>query len=165
MSPPREEVAYCLLESPLGGCVGGRVTSLTAIIGNPASRPEAVRSAVNALAKIAERGDEMPLAALLVALGVGGKPVSDDVAMTGAVGLAELALTVPEFVVGWIDRTPVGAPARTALVDLLRDGFEASDDDFAEENFFATVRATYWSAPENSPTRLLMATFIQTLDF
>ena len=55
--------------------------------------------------------------------------------------------------------------ARESAYTLLRDGFERLEEDFAEEQFFAAVRASYWSAGENSPARALSATLIQELEF
>ena len=38
-------------------------------------------------------------------------------------------------------------------IELLRDGFESLEEDFAEEQFFATIRAAYWKEAEGSSTR------------
>jgi hypothetical protein len=53
---------------------------------------------------------------------------------------------------------------RNALA-LLKDGFDALEEDFGEEQFFASARATYWKVPETAPTRGLMASIIDTLEF
>jgi hypothetical protein len=54
---------------------------------------------------------------------------------------------------------------RRSALALLKDGFDALEEDFGEEQFFATARATYWKAADNSPTRTLMASIIDTLEF
>ena len=39
------------------------------------------------------------------------------------------------------------------------------EEDLDKERFFATVRRTYWEAPEGAPDRQLMQTLIGKLDF
>ena len=48
---------------------------------------------------------------------------------------------------------------------LLRDAFDMLEEDFEEEQFFATVRRAYWQAPAGSPTRKRADALIQTLEF
>lgn len=48
---------------------------------------------------------------------------------------------------------------------LLRDAFDMLEEDFEEERFFATVRRTYWQAPEGSPSRKTADALIQILEF
>lgn len=48
---------------------------------------------------------------------------------------------------------------------LLRDAFDMLEEDFEEERFFATVRRTYWQAPEGSPARKAADALIQILEF
>ena len=54
---------------------------------------------------------------------------------------------------------------RTAAVDLLREGFESLEEDFAEEQFFGAARAAYWKAPEGSAGRTITAALIEKLEF
>jgi hypothetical protein len=54
---------------------------------------------------------------------------------------------------------------RGRAVDLLREGFESLEEDFAEEQLFAAARASYWSAAEGSATRNLTASLIDRLEF
>jgi hypothetical protein len=66
-------------------------------------------------------------------------------------------------VLDWLDSAP---PAQRELaISLLKDGFDSLEDDFAEEQFFGATRAMYWEAAESSPTRALMASLIQRLEF
>ena len=48
---------------------------------------------------------------------------------------------------------------------LLRDAFDMLEEDFEEERFFATVRRTYWQAPQGSPQRKVADALIQVLEF
>jgi hypothetical protein len=48
---------------------------------------------------------------------------------------------------------------------MLKDGFDSLEEDFAEEQFFAAVRAGYWRAAEGSSARTLAETLIQRLEF
>jgi hypothetical protein len=50
-------------------------------------------------------------------------------------------------------------------VELLREGFESLEEDFAEEQFFAAARASYWAAPDGAATRTVAATLIDRLEF
>jgi HEAT repeat protein len=48
---------------------------------------------------------------------------------------------------------------------LLRDAFDMLEEDYEEERFFATIRRSYWQAPEGSPERKLADALIQVLEF
>jgi hypothetical protein len=48
---------------------------------------------------------------------------------------------------------------------LLRDAFDMLEEDYEEERFFATVRRSYWQAPDGSPDRRLAEALIQVLEF
>jgi hypothetical protein len=50
-------------------------------------------------------------------------------------------------------------------IELLREGFESLEEDFAEEQFFGAARAAYWQAAEASPGRTINATLIDRLEF
>ena len=54
---------------------------------------------------------------------------------------------------------------RGECIGLLSEGFDMLEEDLDKERFFATVRRLYWDAPEDSPSRRLMQTLIQRLDF
>jgi HEAT repeat protein len=58
--------------------------------------------------------------------------------------------------------------ARTDLREsalLLRDAFDMLEEDFEEERFFATVRRTYWQAPQGSAERKVADALINVLEF
>jgi len=48
---------------------------------------------------------------------------------------------------------------------VLRDAFDMLEEDYEEERFFATVRRSYWAAPEGSPDRKVADALIQALEF
>jgi HEAT repeat protein len=121
-------------------------------------RPAVVRAAIAGLAAIAESGNVSALRALLD-LPTRAVTLRDEV----AIGFSSVALRRPSSILDWLDSAP--EPARTAAIGLLKDGFDALEDDFAEEQFYAATRAMYWQAAENSPTRALMASIIQRLEF
>ena len=59
----------------------------------------------------------------------------------------------------------VRAKVNQADIELLKTGFDDLEEDFAEEQFFAATRASYWKSPEGSAGRTLAATVIQKLEF
>ena len=74
-----------------------------------------------------------------------------------------IALRRPNDVLMWLSTAPEGE--RSRVIELLRDGFESLEEDFAEEQFFATMRASYWKEAEGSSARTLVATLIEKLEF
>ncbi len=65
--------------------------------------------------------------------------------------------------IAWLGNTP--DEVRTLGIELLREGFESLEEDFAEEQFFGAARAAYWQAAEASPGRTINATLIDRLEF
>jgi hypothetical protein len=63
----------------------------------------------------------------------------------------------------WLATAPEGE--RSRVTELLRDGFESLEEDFAEEQFFATIRAAYWKEAEGSSGRTIVAALIEKLEF
>ena len=144
-------------------CLAGKgcETHLLALINAATAvgaRPAAVRAAISGLAAVAEAGNMTALRSLLD-LPTRAPGLRDEVALA----FSSLALRRPSSVLDWLDSAP--EPARNGAIDLLKDGFESLEDDFAEEQFFAATRAMYWQVAENSPTRTLMAAIIQRLEF
>jgi HEAT repeat protein len=146
--------AMCLAGKDCATHVPGLAAAATAA----SARPVVVRAAIAGLAAVAESGNVAALQALLD-ISVRAPALRDEVAL----GFAALALRRPSAVLDWLDSA--AEPARNAALDLLKDGFESLEDDFAEEQFYAATRAMYWQAAENSPTRTLMAMIIQRLEF
>ena len=68
----------------------------------------------------------------------------------------------------FVDRLARGrarTDVRARAIDLLHEGFDSLEEDFAEEQFFAVARAAYWKAPDGSPDRTVAATLIDKLEF
>jgi HEAT repeat protein len=120
--------------------------------------PSVVRAAVNAMSAIAVSGQDAAVSAL-VALSRRGPGVRDQAGLA----LSAAALRRPDRFIAWLSAAPEGD--RTSAISMLKDGFEALEEDYAEEQFFAAARASYWSAAENSSGRALASTLIQQLEF
>lgn len=117
-----------------------------------------VRAAVNALSAIAASGQNAAITTL-IALAPRGGAVREQAASA----LAAAALRRPERILSWLS---TAAPTeRTTAIGMLKDGFDGLDEDYAEEQFFAATRASYWSAAEGSSARSLSATLIDDLEF
>jgi hypothetical protein len=125
---------------------------------SPSAAADVARAAASALSAIAAAGPDSASVALLALGGRGARP--RDLA---AVGLAAAALRAPTRHIAWLNT--LSEADRGAAIDLLKDGFDDLEEDFAEEQFFAAARASYWSAAEASAARGLSATLIQRLDF
>jgi HEAT repeat protein len=144
-------------------CLAGKdcathVPALAAAAVGATARPGAIRASIAGLAAIAEAGNVAALQQLLE-LGMRAPALHEEVAL----GFSALALRRPSGLLDWLDSAP--EPARNAAIELLKVGFELLEDDFAEEQFYAAARAMYWQASEGSPTRTLMASLIQRLEF
>jgi len=116
-----------------------------------------VRASAKALAALAIAGRQ-DAAITLIDAGIPARdPGRSPIALAwGTVALRNTPLTVKLLA------------ARQDLRDaalLLRDAFDMLEEDFEEERFFATVRRTYWSAPEASPERKVADGLIQVLEF
>jgi hypothetical protein len=116
------------------------------------------RAAVDALAAVAQARNAPAMSALL---GMGGG--EGDLRERVAVAIAGVGLRQPEWTVEWLES--VDGASRDVVIGLLKDGFDSLEEDFAEEQFFAAIRAGYWRASEGSTGRELRAALIQRLDF
>ena len=121
----------------LGDDCPARLTTLTESVNSRVARPDAVRAGVAAISAIAATSDEgcAALAGLL-----GNAMIRDQV----VIGFGGAALRNPDHVLKWLASLPEAQ--RSVLVDALREAFERFEEDYAEEQFFASARATYWSA-------------------
>lgn len=80
-----------------------------------------------------------------------------------AIALSAVALRQPSDVVAWLAQP--SDDERSLAIDLLREGFDSLEEDFAEEQFYAAARAAYWSAADGSAARSVAAALIDRLDF
>ncbi len=118
---------------------------------------ELLRPAVGGLAAIAAAGDEQALQALIDA----GAPARDPARAPIALGLGLVAIRNPELML----RAAAAQQDPVPLVELLREAFDMLEEDFEEEQFFATVRRAYWQAADGTPARRAAGTLIQKLEF
>lgn len=151
---PALQAAQCLL----GDMCASRIEWLVATAKNPVVRPEVVRAAVAALGAIARRDIAARTALLALAQGA-----PDRLTHEAALAFSGVALREPADVVTWLARVSVDEGSRA--MELLREGFESLEEDFAEEQFFAAARAAYWKDREGSPTRTVVATLLEKLEF
>jgi hypothetical protein len=117
-----------------------------------------VRAAVAALGAIAQQ-DAAARTALLGLAQNAPERVTHEVALA----FSGIALRRPNDVLTWLSAAPEGE--RSRVIELLHDGFESLEEDFAEEQFFATIRAAYWKEGEGSSARTLVAALIEKLEF
>jgi HEAT repeat protein len=151
---PTIRAAQCLAGQ---GCEA-TIKALVETASTASSAPATMRSAVNALSAIAASGNAAATEAL-VGLGSRGGAVRDQAAL----GLGAAAVRNPSHVIAWLDAGATGQ--RDAAIDLLKVGFEDLEEDFGEEQFYATARASYWKAADGSASRNLAAVLIQKLEF
>jgi hypothetical protein len=159
-NPPAEVVptlhaARCLVD----GMCEQHLKALTDITGNATAKPETVRAAVAAIGAIATRGDAVAAATLARLATTGSEAVRRDATVTFAV----LALKRPSLVIEWL--TGAMDEERGAAIEVLHEGFDSLEEDFGEEQFFATARAAYWKGAEGSADRTVTATLIDKLEF
>jgi HEAT repeat protein len=148
------QAAQCML----GDTCAPRIEWLATTARSSSVRPEAVRAAVAALGAIAHQD----AAARVALLGL-GQDAPERVTHEVALAFSAIALRRPNDFLMWLSAAPEGE--RLKVLELLRDGFESLEEDFAEEQFFAAVRAAYWKEAEGSSTRTLVAALIEKLEF
>jgi len=153
---PAVAAAICLLGSNCD-VHRGYLVKILAFTDKIPGYQELLRGAAAGLAALAERGDGEALSALVDA----GIPAQDTTRAPIALALASVAVKSPAATLAAFEtRTD-----RTAAVELLRDGFDMLEEDFAEEGFYVTIRRAYWAAKEGSATRATAQEIIQKLEF
>jgi len=150
---PALEAARCMLGDKCDERIAWLAQSARA-----QERPAIARATVAALGAVASEGQSAAIDALFELERTNNR-LRGDVAVT----LGTMALRRPEETIKWLAEAP--ADRRTRAIELLREGFESLEEDFAEEQFFATARAAYWAAPEGSAARTLTASLIDRLEF
>ncbi len=125
-------------------------------IANPGFQ-DLTRAAARGLSHLAAAGHANDWDALIT-LGAGSV---DPVRAPLALGFASAAVEVPEDALAAVKRA---ADQKAALL-LLRDGFDMLEEDYAEEQFYVTIRKAYWKLPEGDPTRKAAEALITTLEF
>ena len=141
----------------LGNFCAEQITALVAAASSDEGRPSTIRGALDALEAVAQNRNEAALSALLQL--ARNNALRENV----AVAFASVALRQPDWTVERIGAAD-GA-TRESAISMLKDGFDRLEEDFAEEQFFASVRAGYWRAADGSAGRSLASTLIQRLEF
>jgi HEAT repeat protein len=116
-----------------------------------------LRASTRALAAIAASGREDAGTALIDA----GIPARDPGRSPIALALGTVALRNTPLTVKLLGSR--GDLKDAAL--LLRDAFDMLEEDYEKERFFATVRRTYWQAPQGTADRKVADALIQVLEF
>jgi hypothetical protein len=157
---PSVEVAAALkaAECLLGDLCASHVEWLANAARIPAARPEAIRAAVAGLSVVAQSDAAARISLIRLADGAPGRLRNE-----AALALAAVALRDPTNLITWLGQAP--EEDRTLAIDLLREGFDSLEEDFAEEQFYAAARAAYWDASDGSAARAIAATLINRLDF
>jgi HEAT repeat protein len=155
---PTIAAAICLLGVNCGSHQNFLIETLTFADRNLGFQ-ELLRSAAAGLGALAiTAGREDALAALFTI----GIPARDDTTRAPvALALGAVALRNTPLMLSALGTHP----DRARAIGLVAEGFDMLEEDLDKETFFATVRRTYWGAPEGSDTRQLMQTLIGTLDF
>jgi HEAT repeat protein len=152
---PALHAAQCLFED----ACAMHLQVLTETARSVVAKPDVVRASIAAIGAVAARGDAVATTTLVTLATTGSEPVRRDATLA----FAGLALRRSAFVIDWLARAPGDVQARA--IDLLHEGFDSLEEDFAEEQFFATARAAYWKAADGSPDRTVTATLIDKLEF
>jgi HEAT repeat protein len=116
-----------------------------------------LRSAATGLGAMAASGDTVSLDALFDT----GIPAQDPARAPIALALAGVAVKNPPLLLERLQKRQ----DRPAALALLRDGFDMLEEEFAEENFYVTVRHAYWAATAGSAAKAAAQSLIQTLEF
>jgi len=141
----------------IGEMCAQQIAALVAAASSEEGRPSTIRGAIDALEAVAQNRNEAALSALF------GLAKNSALRESVAVAFASVALRQPDWAVERLNAAD--GPTRESAITMLKDGFESLEEDFAEEQFFASVRAGYWRAADGSAGRSLASTLIQRLEF
>lgn len=90
-----------------------------------------------------------------------GIPAMDPMRAPLALSVAKVALRNTPLMLDYL----LKSSDLPGALSLLAEGFDMLQEDLEEEQFFVTVRRTYWTAPETSPLRKLGEQLIGKLEF
>jgi HEAT repeat protein len=90
-----------------------------------------------------------------------GIPAMDPMRAPLALSVAKVALRNTTLMLDYL----LNSTDLPGALSLLAEGFDMLQEDLEEEQFFVTVRRTYWTAPESSPMRMLGEQLIGKLEF
>ena len=155
-SQPGIAAAICLLGVNCASHQPYIVDSLRFAIANLGFQ-ELLRSSASALSVLAVAGREDAARELVEQ----GAPTRDPIRAPIALALGTVALRNAPLLLKLLEREAVRDPA----IELLHEAFDMLEEDFDEEQFFATVRRAYWQAPAGSPARVVADALIRKLEF
>jgi HEAT repeat protein len=153
---PAIAAAICLLGVNCGSHEPYLIETLKFADTNPGFQ-ELLRGAATGLGALAVGGRPTAASALFEV----GIPSRDPTRAPVALALATIALRNTPLMLSILEQHP----DRAGAMGLLAEGFDMLEEDLDKERFFASVRRTYWSAPDGSPTKALMQALIGGLDF
>jgi hypothetical protein len=153
---PTVATAICLLGSNCDLHRGFLARTLTFAEEQPGFQ-ELLRSAASGLGALAVSGD-IDAGRTLFDVGI---PSMDPTRAPVALALAGFAVRKPLAVVPLIQERQ----DRDAAIELLREGFDMLEEDFAEEQFFVTLRKVYFAESKDSPRRAVIQAIITQLEF
>ncbi len=153
---PSVAAAICLMGQNCGSHVGFLQKTLGFAEDHPGFQ-ELLRGAASGLGAIGAQGSA-DAATILLDIGV---PSQDPVRAPVALALGMIAVRNTKLLLDVLATRSDQAEA----ISLVAEGFDMLEEDLEEERFFATVRRTYWAAPDKSPTRRLCEQLITTLHF
>jgi HEAT repeat protein len=153
---PSVAAAICLMGQNCGSHVGFLQKTLGFAEDHPGFQ-ELLRGAANGLGAIGAQGNAEAVTILLDV----GIPSQDPVRAPVALALGMVAVRNTKLLLDVLAQRPDRAEA----ISLIAEGFDMLEEDLEEERFFASVRRTYWAAPEASPVRALCEQLITTLHF
>ena len=159
-SAPRElqpavATAICLLGSNCDLHRGFLSRTLTFAEEQPGFQ-ELLRGAASGLGALAVNGDT-EAGRLLFEVGI---PSMDPTRAPVALALAGFAVKRPMAIVPLLQERQAREPA----IELLREGFDMLEEDFAEEQFFVTLRKAYF-AEKDAGKKAVMQSVITGLEF
>ncbi len=153
---PTLAAAICMLGVNCGSHLGYLEKTLTFASQNPGYQ-ELVRPTAAGLAAVAIGGQDEGLRILFDK----GIPSMDPIRAPMALAVAKVALRNTPLMLSTLEKRT----DQSGAVDLVAEGFDMLEEDLEEEQFFATVRKSYWAAADNAPTRRLAERLITKLDF
>jgi HEAT repeat protein len=153
---PAVAAAICLLGTNCESHRGFLVRTLTFADRTPGFQ-ELLRGAATGLGALAAAGD-VEAGRALFEIGV---PATDPTRAPVALALAGLAVRRPSAILPLLAERQDRDPS----LQLLREGFDMLEEDFAEEQFFVAMRKAYFAEPDGSAARPLIQATINTLEF
>lgn len=155
-SQPSIAAAICLLGINCEAHVGYLIDTLRFADRNPGYQA-LLRNAVAGLVALSNSGNAQALSALFDV----GIPSQDPPRAPMAIGVATVALRNTPLIQSFLE----GYANRDGAIALIAEGFDILEEDYAEERFFATVRGTYWDAPDGSASRRVAQALLEKLEF